>query len=162
MLTDLQIQALLSSEKKITKKSPPKGYKQEDNHRRCDLSMTSASSEGQVFSVFIRQNIQFEENFSIGLRYKTESRELGTITLIRYNGAHGEKSHSEDGHYNKPHIHRLVLGEMAPGSNQPQESQRESTDRYHTFEDALLVFFEDMNITNWLEYFSNIKQRKLF
>ena len=45
-----------------------------------------------MFRVFIRQNTNFIENFSIGLLYHTGDRMLRTIALVRYNGPHGETS----------------------------------------------------------------------
>jgi len=162
MLTDAEIQDLINSPKEIIQKTPATGYKQEDTQKRCDLTLKSSDSEEQSFSVFIRQNNKFIENYSIGLRYKTQDKDFGSVTLIRYNGSHGEKSRHADGHYNKPHIHRITTEEMKSGSNQPQESHREITDKYNTFEEALWFFFGEMCVTNWQEYFPELKQRSLF
>ena len=109
-----------------------------------------------------RQNEKFIENFSIGLRYKTGDDSLGTITLIRYNGPHGETSRSPDGHYNKPHIHRITASEIASGSTQPQECHREITDRYQTYEQALPIFFGDIGVENYKKYFPELLQQSLF
>ncbi len=92
MLTDQEIQDLITSHKKIKEKVPAEGYKENNEHRRCTLALESIPEISNVFSVFIRQNKTFIENFSIGLRYKTEDKVLGSVTLIRYNGSHGEKS----------------------------------------------------------------------
>ena len=105
MLTKEDIESLIKTPKKIKKKTPAKEYKEENGHKRCDLEVSEDSVEdGKTFSVFIRQNIYFIENFSIGLCYKTKNRALSSITLIRYNGPHGT-SQSHGGHYSKPHIH---------------------------------------------------------
>ena len=97
ILTDQQIQDLLQIPKKITKKTPAKGYAVENNQKRCDLELEALPDNGEKFPVFIRQNSKFIENFSIGLRYQTNTRALGTITLVRYNGPHGESSRHPDG-----------------------------------------------------------------
>ena len=85
-----------------------------------------------------------------------------TITLVRYNGPHGEINRHSDGHYNKPHIHRITAAEIASGSTEPQESHREITTRYGTFEQALLVFFDDIAAPDSGQYFSELLQGRLF
>lgn len=119
-------------------------------------------SSDEEFTVFTRQNIVFIENFSIGLRYQTNDPKLGTVTLVRYNGPHGEYSRHPDGHHAVPHIHRITATEIASGSTQPQERDREITDRYSTFETALVVFFADIGAINYGEYFPELLQGRLF
>ena len=162
MLTDPEIQELIASPKRITRRTPANGYAEQDGSRRCSLDLENIDEEGESFTVFIRQNSRFIENYSIGLRWRTGSRDLGSLTLVRYNGPHGERSRAEDGHYARPHIHRLTAEEMRSGSQKPQEKQREITDRYSALEDALGVFFDDAGITNWAEYFPELSQRSLF
>ncbi len=162
MLTDIEIQGLTASPKKIANKSPARGYKDENGSRRCSLTLESVGAEKERFSVFIRQNIQFIENYSVGLCYQTKNKDLGSVTLIRYNGPHGESSRDEDGHYDKPHIHHITAEELQSGSLQPQVRHREITDRYSTFENALVVFFKDVGVTNWAEYFPELSQGTLF
>ena len=162
ILTDQQIQDLLDIPKTVTEKKPAKGYKEENNQRRCDLKLEATSDNGAIFSVFIRQNSKFIENFSIGLRYQTNIKAMGSITLVRYNGSHGESSHHPDGHYALPHIHRITEQELASGSTQPQERHREITDRYSTFDQALRTFFDDLCIENYGDYFPELLQLVLF
>ena len=96
------------------------------------------------------------------MRYQTNDRMLGSVTLVRYNGPHGETSRSQDGHYAKPHIHRITAQEIESGSIQPQESHRENTDRYNTLEEALSIFFFDVGVINYSDYFPELLQRSLF
>ncbi len=159
MLTDQAIQDLIRSPKEIKRKVPNTGYKEENHHKRCALTLQN--QKGESFWVFIRQNNNFIENYSIGLRYQTNNRELGSITLVRYNGPHGETSRSQDGHYDKPHIHRMTAKEMESGSTQPLENHREITNGYNTFEQALEVFFGDIGVINYLEYFPESRQMSL-
>ena len=107
MLAQQRIQELIKLPKTIVSKRPRHGYQEENGNRRCDLELRSQGHEEDVFEIFIRQNVRFIENFSIGLRYRADSP-LGTITLVRYNGPHGESSRAPDGHYAKPHIHRVT------------------------------------------------------
>ena len=163
ILTDEQIQELLDIPKAITKKTPARErYKEENSQRRGDLDLEALSDISVKFSVFIRQNSKFIENFSIGLRYQTNIKALGTITLIRYNGPHGESSLHPDGHYALPHIHRITAQEIASGSVQPQEQHREFTTQYSTLEQALRIFFEDTSVANFADYFPELLQLGLF
>ena len=163
MLTDQQIQDLVVHPKAITRKDPSKGYRQENRQRRCDLELESTLDGNITFPVFVRQNTEFIENFSIGLRYRiAASQTLGTITLVRYNGPHGETSRHSDGHFAKSHVHRITESEIESGSTQPQESDREITYRYNTFEQALVVFFNDIHVTNSEDYFPRLLKGSLF
>ena len=162
MLTDIEIEELITSSKKIITRVPAKGYKQGGGNLRCDLHLENIDTKEEIFRIFIRQNSEFIENYSIGLRYKSDGKELGTITLVRYNGPHGETSKHEDGHYNKPHIHRITAKELASGSTMPQESYRKITNRYGTLEQAIVVFFKDIGVTNYLKYFPGINQLDIF
>lgn len=158
MLTDKEIQKLIKVSKIITEKDPIRGFKEEDGHKRCNLKLETTQGSESTFTVFVRQNCYFLENFSIGLRYQTKNKTLGTVTLIRYNGPHGELSQNEDGHYAKPHIHRITTEDMLSGNVQPQESRIEITDSYVTFEEALDVFFFDVGVQNYQEYFPRATQ----
>ena len=162
MLTDHEIESLVRLPKNIVSKTPAVGYRNENLHRRCELELTASSSPITEFTVFIRQNDKFIENFSIGLRYRTKDRTLGTITLVRYNGPHGETSRGPGGHFGRPHIHRVTARELAEGNREPQERHRDMTDRYSTFEEALSVFFRDITASNYLDYFGELRQLELF
>ena len=162
MLTDQRIQELVSCSKTIVKKEPARGYREESRHRRCDLELASTEDINTTFTVFIRQSTEFTQNFSIGLRYQTNISTLGTVTLIRYNGPHGETSRDQDGHYASSHIHRITAYELDSGNIQPQEKYREITDRYSTFEQGLAVFFHDVHIENFGDYFPGLLQGNLF
>lgn len=162
MLTDRQIQDLIEHPKRITSKTPSEGYVEENGSWRCSLELEAIPSNGAKFRVFTRQNIEFMENFSIGLRYQTGDKALGMIVLVRYNGPHGESSRQPDGHYATPHTHHMTAAELASGSSQPQERRRKITDRYNTFEEALGVFFEDVAIMNYAEHFPEWLQSEFF
>lgn len=162
MLTDQDIDSLIELPKTIVDKVPSQGYKEDRGYKRCDLDLLAGTDQSTKFAVFIRQSSKFLENFSIGLRYRTGDRRLGTITLVRYNGPHGEVSRDPDGHYAKPHIHRITATELASGSLQPQESDRKITNRYSTFEQALMVFLGDVAVSNSEKFFPELLQGRLF
>ena len=162
MFTDQEIKNLITTPKTIGSKTPASAYRQENGHKRCDIDLWATSDDTRKFKVFIRQNDKFIENFSIGLRYQTGDINLRTITLTRYNGPHGEMSLNSDGHYIKPHIHRITASEITSGSTQPQERNREITDSYNTYEQALHTFFADIGVTDYETYFPELLQRRLF
>ena len=163
-MTDQKILDLIACPKSIVRRQPAHDYRTEHRQRRCDLDLQADGGEfdGGEFKVFIRQNTDFIENFSIGLRFQTGSRLLGLVTLARYNGPHGESSRAPDGHYARPHIHRITASELATGNVQPQENDREITNRYGTFEEGLRAFFDDAGVTNAAGYFPGLWQGRLF
>ena len=71
LLTDQDIQALASMPKAIQKKDPARGYREESFQRHCEFELLATGSGGEQFEAFVRQNLVFIENFSIGLRYRT-------------------------------------------------------------------------------------------
>lgn len=56
----------------------------------------------------------------------------------------------------------LDLHEIASGSIQPQEKSREITTRYGSFEEAIVVFFDDIKMSNTDQYLQDILQGSLF
>ncbi len=162
MLSDQQIQDLIGQRKRITYKDPARGYREEYRQRRCDLQLETVPDGNPCFLVFVRQNLTFIENFSIGLRYRTGNPAVPIVTLIRYNGPHGEFSTQPDEHFAQPHVHRVTELEMNSGSTQPQEKHREITTRYSTFEQCLLAFFADASVQNYSDHFPDLRQGRLF
>ena len=157
-ITDDHLFDLITESKRIVSKSPRNGYREEGRHRRCELELQSVDQDDSLFVVFVRQNIEYGENFSIGLRCRVGTASSRLVTLIRYNGPHGETSRSPDGHFAVPHIHRLTAHELARGSTEPQERVREFTTRYGTFEHAISVFLDDIGVTNSLDFFPSLGQ----
>ena len=162
MLTDQDIHDLIRLPKTIVAKRPATDYREQDGNSRCDMDLQSSEGDVKVFSVFIRRHLRFARNFSIGLRYVANEGKPTTITLVRYNGPHGESSRTPDGHYAKAHIHYLTEEELAAGHTMPQENRREFTSAYGTFEEALRVFFDDTSTSNYRDYFPDLNQGRLF
>ena len=162
MLTDQEIQELIQLPKIIIGKRPVINFREENGHRRCDLDLQSSEGIRLAFPVFIRQNIRFSDNFSIGLRYVVNEGKLTTVTLARYNGPHGETSRTPDGHYAQSHIHYLTKDELAGGHATPQERHRVLTDEYTTFEEAIRVFFRNTSTSNYGDFFPAALQGRLF
>ena len=162
MISDQDIRNLISQPKEIVGKHPAQDFWHTAQDMRCNVELRAVSGSDAAFRVFVRRHSRFIENFSIGLRYQTGERTTGHVTLVRYNGAHGEYSLASDGHYAVSHIHRITQEELAAGHIQPQERIREITDRFRTFEQALRVFFEDTTTRNFEAHFENLRQARLF
>lgn len=162
MLTNNQIDALVSAPKRITDRKPTEGYRLDRGHQRCDLELESIRDPKQRFAVFVRQNLEFVENFSVGLRYRSDHPRYKTLTLVRYNGPHGERSRSEDGHHSHPHIHYMRESEFGRGHNNPEPRCRKLTDRFATLEQALICFFTDTSVEDFVIHFPNLAQGMMF
>ena len=182
MITNQDIQNLIEIPKEIREKNPKpkKRYKQENNHKRCDLILRSllqiqdsekekshtglkqknTTEQNIKFKIFIRQNQDFVENFSIGLCCHISSLKT-PITLIRYNGPHGPATRSKTDHHPYPHIHRITQEEIQSGSSNPKEKIIEKTNKYTTYEEGLRAFLMDMNVINWSDYFPDLEQMRL-
>lgn len=98
--TDEEIQELIVMPKRITVR-PNKQMQLVYKHFKNNMKLES--TDGQFnFSVFMRKNEAFHENFSIGLVYhsKVDAKELH---LLRINGPHGPHALFE--HHDRCHIH---------------------------------------------------------
>jgi hypothetical protein len=73
---------------KIVTEPPKRDMKSQRGHRRNNMLLRSEEG-GLEFSVFMRINEDFNENFSIGLNYSPRD-ERGTVCLLRCNGPHGD------------------------------------------------------------------------
>ncbi len=183
-MTNKEIKNLIEIPKKIYKKEPQKGYKTENGYKRCKLivsaersilnklqgvKMQKAKDLKKIieFEVFIRQNQHFIENFSIGLVYKS-SKFQKSLNIVRYNGPHdsetveNNKKKRRKSHHPMPHIHKMKEEDINSNSSNPKPTNLEMTKKYNSLEEGLLVFFKDINITNWQSYFSELEQGDLF
>ncbi len=84
MLTANEIGRLIRVPKIIVSKTPKNAYEELHGHKRCGLQLRPElhARDVDTFSVFVRQNTEFLENFSIGLRYHASDASLGTVTLV--------------------------------------------------------------------------------
>jgi hypothetical protein len=154
----LELEKIIS-EPKIISVPPKKEFKEECQHLRNDFGLTSLDGT-KKFSVFLRRNANFQENFSIGLIYCLP--EGGNVQLIRLNGNHGEVV--EDILRPSPHfgyhIHKISHEELDRGLSDPKFSHE--TKEYASFEQALNYFFTLVNIKDAEKYFNFNDQLNLF
>jgi hypothetical protein len=158
--TDAELEALIAVPKLITD-PPRKDMLEEGGHRRNDFKCESAGG-GDRFRVFMRQNSEFPEAFSVGLAYVLP--EGGELILIRCNGPHGPVvnnplANSGIPHYDF-HIHSANSANMANGLR--AEAGGELTTEYGTFEDALAYFVRRCAIGGAEAYFPLLGNPTLF
>ena len=146
IMTDKDIHNLISCPKIITE--PPK-QKMTKHHGHLRNSMKLKSQDGSHdFTVFMRINEDFDENFSIGLKYSPKDQK-GEINLIRCNGPHG--FHISFDHHTEFHIHTASADNIEKGVR--PERNAEITKEYVTYQEALSFFIITCNIKEAGQYF---------
>ncbi len=157
-MDDATIDTLITEPKIIVSK-PKKELKSEHNHMRDDFELTSIDG-ARKYKVFIRKNADFQENFSIGLRYFPP--ESSSLTLFRCNGNHGEvveDPRKPNEHHFGFHTHTLTAKDLEEGIPEPKLI---SSAPYGSYEQALAYFCRSVNITDAEQYFGNQLQTSLF
>lgn len=150
---------MLISEPKVIVSKPKKELKSEHYHMRDDFELTSLDG-ARKYKVFIRKNADFQENFSIGLRYFPA--DSSSCTLFRCNGNHGEIVVNpllpNENHFGY-HTHQLTGKDFEEGLPEPKLI---SSAPYASYEQALVYFCRLVNITDAEQYFGSQLQTSLF
>lgn len=156
-ITDDMINCMITCNKIITK-NPKRLMEEHGVNLRNDMELSS--SDGQEhFSVFIRQNTQLPDNFSLGLIWK--NAELNkNIILYRCNGPHGGNIKIKE-HF-KPHIHKINAKNIENEIYKPTIEGIEMTAEYNTFDEALSFFCLYCGIQDACNFFPQIRSQSLF
>lgn len=111
------------------------------------------------FRVFMRQSLEFEEDFSVGLDYVPRD-EAGSFCLTRCNGRHG--GHQAHPHHLSYHIHTAKAEDVNVGIS--LERHIEITTEYASFYDAIGHFISLTGIEGTDKYYPFIRraQKDLF
>lgn len=155
--TDDDLAQLISCAKRILQ-APKKEMRTEGQMQRNEMTLESLDGRHQ-FRVYLRQSLQFSENFSIGLDYAPMD-EPGTFCLLRCNSMHGaHRIHPHHLHY---HIHRCKAEDVNAGLRDARHV--EVTLEYAAFRDALSYFLVRVNVqlADRSQYFPGITQPDLF
>lgn len=152
--TDKEILDLISCAKEVHD-PPRKSMKVERGSQRNDMILRSLDDK-LTFRVFMRINEHFPENFSIGLEF-VPSDEPGSITLLRYNGPHGE--HVTEPRHTTHHIHVAKADLVNSGMRAEREIRQAN---YGSYKDALWQFLKEINLTDAGKYFPQNPQAVLF
>lgn len=108
-------------------------------HRQRGFKVVGPEGGDARFSIYQRQNLADESDFSCGIAYL--SRGGPPLTLARYNGP----SHVHGAIKYRPHIHRATEEAIAAGKKPEREA--EETDRYRTLEGALACLIDDFHLS---------------
>ena len=146
-----EIDELLACRKKTTE-PPKRGMRTELGSHRNEAIVESEDGRHR-FRVFIRQNVDFPENFSIGLEYQAKE-EPGSFCMLRCNGPHGP--HKLWPHHAQFHIHKAMAGNLQEGYR--AEAFAEITPAYASFEEALRHFGEICHIADWSIHYPPLEQ----
>ena len=135
---------------------PRREMKLEGKMKRNEMALKSADGKHD-FRAFIRQNEEFQENFSIGLVYVPRD-DPGEFVLIRYNGQHGgTRTHPHHAIY---HIHRILAEDLKAGVKEARSIDR--TEEYASFAEAVRAFCRRINMNEQERFFPGLIQRHLF
>ena len=109
-------------------------------HRQRTFQVSGLEGEDARFSIYQRQSLDDERDFSCGISYLPSGGP--PLTLARYNGP----SHEHGDIVYRTHIHRASEQAMVAGMK--PESEAEETDRFETLEGALACLIEDFNLSD--------------
>ena len=134
---------------KLIADPPKKDFKIDRGSRRNDMRLKAQDGDLE-FSIFIRVNQDFEENFSVGLVYHPKD-EPGQFCLLRCNGPHGDFVGSPTSPHFLYHIHKAKPENIEAGAR--AERGGEETDRYASYQQAIRYLLNVANALNAEEYF---------
>lgn len=149
--TQEELNYLIKCEKTIT--SPPKKVMTQDKgHYRNSMLLQSKDGVNN-FSLFIRKNVKFEENFSIGLVYHPKDGSE-KITIFRCNGPHGihVNDFMEGKYHDSYHIH--IAKDFNINAGKKSDLYAKSTQDYINLNEAILYCIKYCNIENADNYFN--------
>jgi hypothetical protein len=154
MFDESTIERMTGCEKRIV--YAQREYREERGQRRRDFELVS--EDGSKFSMFIRQNLAFAENFSVGLDLLADGGRR--ITLVRMNGRHGEYMFGDpmNPHYG-PHIHIADPNAVAQGIR--EERRISATDEFTTLGEAIAFFVIKCGVVNAGEHIKDFHQMSL-
>ena len=156
--TQPQLDALVSCPKTVTE-PPKRAMRTEYRHSRNDMRLTSTDGANR-FRAFLRQSLEFAEDFSVGLEYlPTDGR---SFVLLRMNGQHDVSHDPQEvrAHF-LYHIHRARAQQVSQGFFNSLPS--EATDLYASFKQAVVAFFREVGIVEEPErFFPDLVELPLF
>lgn len=148
-MTNENIDYLIKCEKDIVSLDK-KDFKIEQGHKKNGFKLKSIDQKHK-FSVFMRVNCEFEENFSIGLIYHPLDDK--SIMLFRCNGPHNHIERPDSEHYVSFHYHYEREENILEGLNPMNHTK--IVEDYSTFKEAFHFFITHCRISNAEEFFPN-------
>lgn len=153
----MTVDEILAAPKRIIRKKKI-NYMREHRHLRADLPL---ECDGLPYgmTMFIRKPVEFEENFSIGLRLDQAQDPFSfAVVLVRFQGPHGGQSTLRSGKdlHNSYHIHRFSDEDLE--RHRKNASFKESAD-FNSFDQALIRFLSYCSIEDPYGIFEEERQR---
>lgn len=124
--------------------APAKEFKEENRHRRKDMGLQPVDGRQGSFEVFIRQSLEFAEDFSLGLVFV--SPEGKRMTLVRFNGQHDQTTDIltlENLHF-QYHIHQATPENLNNGRFEKHSASVKAD--YASFEEATASFLHHIGV----------------
>lgn len=149
--TDEEVSALIKCAKVII--DPPLKQAREERGSRRNGMIIQSKDKQYRFRVYIRQSVEFEEDFSVGLEYLPKD-EAGSFTLLRCNGKHG--GHEAFPHHLNYHIHTVKAEDINAGIK--TERHIEPTLEYASFLEAISYFLSFINLEGCEKYFPEVRR----
>ncbi len=143
--SQIELDDLIVCPKRVSE-APKREMKLDGAQMRNTAKLVALNETKGEFTIFMRQNVDFPENFSIGLAYSPhDGRE--TITLLRCNGPHGGYNNNfvpAPPHFDY-HVHRA--DENAIEAGQAAEKCAVKTSEYASFEEAKQYFVRAISLS---------------
>ena len=152
MLSDDFIQELISCPKKPLN-AERKKLLLENRHYKNNIALTSIDGKYQ-YKMFMRKSDEFIEDFSIGLIWTNANEHINiskSIILLRCQGPHDGKQPLDSDTHHSYHTHTITIEDIANRRYQ-KPSNREITDKFHSYDQALLYFIKKCGIINLEKY----------
>ena len=138
-LTDARIAELLKVHKVIN--NPNAKIVDRGKYKKVNYK---AYSEHHEFTIYTRQNILIENDFSCGLIWIAPNGE--SVTLVRYNGSNHSHGNKLEGDKSSFVCHKHIATERYIQSGKKPEGFAEATQEYNTLDGATYCLLKDCNI----------------
>lgn len=148
MITDIFLQEITSCQKRVIKADRKKMIL-ENRHYKNNLYLTS-EDEKYNFKIFLRKSDEFIEDFSIGLMWTNPQDYIDvtkSIIMLRCQGPHDGKQELGFDIHHDFHTHEITALDVEE-KRYTKPSKRNSTDLFHSFDQALFYFIEKCGIIN--------------
>lgn len=156
ILTDKNIEELISCEKVITK-APKRHFSlDKTNHfsEQNEFDCQSKINPKNTFHVFLRKSTEISDNFSIGLIFNDE--ETKNVLLLRANGRQKHRNKEDDKSFYAFHVHKANEKQLMKGILNKFDA--EICEEYSNFNSALIYFCQKCGIMNYKKYFPEAMQ----
>lgn len=142
--SQIELDGLISCLKGISE-APKREMKLDGAQMRNAAKLIALNETKGEFTIFMRQNVDFPENFSIGLAYSPhDGREA--ITLLRCNGKHGDYNGTFDPDHPHWDFHIHKANEESIEAGYAPEKFATKTTEYASFEEAIQTFVKEINL----------------